>query len=1397
MESYVYLYDERIKPIDKIEFSMWGNDEVLNYSALGKDTIGIDIPDLYDNMEPKRGGLIDPRLGTTDNYINCATCGLKTEFCPGHFAHITLAEPVFHIGHIHKIKKILSSICLKCSKVLLDKHKTDTEILDMLKNKKGKARFNEIRNLTKNVRYCQRVNYGCGTPVSKIKLDIKKKTASISIFAINTITTPGTGSGTFAGKTTIKQNISPEDCWNILRNISDIDCMIMGIDPIKSRPEMMIYKNFPVAPVTVRPSSKTDIRGSSTLDDDLTHKTADIVKSNKRIKKYKESLSDRTSKYTKDHINLLQYHIYTYLDNDSMTMPRSLQRGKVIKGLVSRIKGKTGRIRGSLMGKRVNFSARTVITPDPILDINQLGVPIKMAKTLTFPEIVTPYNIDRLSELVKAGRDSYPGANFVIKTSGIGYGQIPQFDLRYSKNVELRYGDIVERHLVNDDVVLLNRQPTLHKLSMMGHRIKVIDNPAYKTLRLNLAVCEPYNADFDGDEMNIFIPQSIQSMMELEDIANAKLQFISPRLSTPIIGTIQDGLLGAYNLTNPKTKINWKNAMNIMTNTDIDDYSIIKKNKIYTGSELFSMVIPNKVNLNARGVVIENGILKSGRLTKGQLGPKQNNSIVHLVWNEYGPDGAKKFVDDSQRLVNNFNLYHGFSVGIGDMNIPEKLEKDLHIAMETTKLKVDHLVTDLENNPDIQTPEDFEKSINAELNAFRPNTVDKFVISNMKDTNNFIIMLKSGSKGGPENIGQMGGCLAQQNVEGKRIPKKVNGRSLPYYRQNDDSAPARGFIEQSFLNGLSPKSFIQHNMTSREGLIDTAIKSVTGDTPILIMENGKTKRLLIGDWIDNYIDNNADVVEHHKERDMELLNLESDAYIPTSDELGNVSWGKIKAITRHDPGKELYKITTHGGRDVIVTESKSLLIWNDKMKQFVRTSTPEVKIGDYVPVTMKLTEPPVIQNHANIYGFGNIILNRKSGTELGEILTNTKMDDINIIYSLMPEEVYNAPVDFVIGVLDGYISELGNITKKSIVIENQCGGIIDGIQTLCSRLGIYSEIHDSTLLIKGIWATIFAKKITLSNDNKNKQLQQLILIKPSENMIIQNDVVLDKIVDIQKIEVSLYPKVYDLTIPSTLNFGLANGLHVVDTAESGYVQRKLIKALEDLGVQYDGSVRAQNGVIYEFAYGDSGVDTVKQYEHKLLLISISNSEIKERYKFSDSEIKKYSGYSKLNNQHYKDIIDMRDVMRESIRKRTMDYTNIEDTFKLPVNFNRIISNMKAEKMKSGKSLDPSYVLEKLQSMLEYDQTQMSCMDPEDKKNKQSLKYQDEMLAKTLLKFAFYEYLSPKICIKELNMTKEKFDEICKEIVKEYNDSIVEPGEMAGILAAQSIGEPVKCSWCGE
>lgn len=493
MSSENIAHDEQVQEIDHIEIDMLGNDEKRRMSAIKSDA-GIDNPEMYESGQPKYGGLVDTRMGTSDPHIDCSGCGLNLNGCVGHPGHIKLANYVFDMDNLPFIKKILDCICIRCSKVLIHKNKSDIE--EALATKTGDKRMAALREITKNIKYCQGRNYGCGAQRFKIKVENSKKTSSIQVVAEASLAGVA---GEEDNKKKIRRILSAEDCYNILKNISDDDCRMLGMNPTKSRPEMMLIKYLLVAPVPVRPSARAEFLASSTREDDLTVKYADIIKANTRVKETQESQGESSARYRIDYDTLLQYHVATLTNNDSVTMPRSEQKGKAIKSVNLRLKGKEGRFRSNLMGKRVDFSGRTVITPDPTIETNQLGVPLMIAMNLTKPIVVTENNIEKLTELVRNGRNKYPGANFVFQTSKVESGRpIYRIDLRYGKDrVILRYGDVVERHLVTGDIVLLNRQPTLHKLSMMGFYIKVLDDPNLLTFRLPVSSTTSFNADFD------------------------------------------------------------------------------------------------------------------------------------------------------------------------------------------------------------------------------------------------------------------------------------------------------------------------------------------------------------------------------------------------------------------------------------------------------------------------------------------------------------------------------------------------------------------------------------------------------------------------------------------------------------------------------------------------------------------------------------------------------------------------------------------------------------------------------------------------------------------------------------------------------------------------------------
>merc|ERR1719450_1614167 len=583
-------------------------------------------------------------------------------------------------------------------------------------------------------------------------------------------------------------------------------------------------------------------------DDELTYQLLKIVKDNKVFQEKINSRSpeDALMKHEKN----LAERINNFFNNErsSSSQEKHRKTGRPLKAIKARLKGKEGRIRGNLMGKRVDFSARTVITPDPNLRIDQVGVPRSIAQNLTFPEIVTPFNIDKMQALVRRGNSQYPGAKYIIRDTG------ERIDLRYhpkSSDLHLQCGYKVERHIRDGDLVVFNRQPTLHKMSMMGHRVKVLP---WSTFRMNLSDTSPYNADFDGDEMNLHVPQSMETRAELENIHMTPRQIITPQCNQPVMGIVQDTLTAVRKMTKRDVFIDKELMMNLLMFLPCWDGkmpipAILKPKPLWTGKQLFSLIIPGNVNCmrlhsthpddenngpyhwispGDTRVLIENGELIMGILCKKTLGTSAG-SLMHICQLEVGHRMNGLFYGDIQTVINNWLLIEGHSIGIGDTIADPATYQDILNTISQSKIEVNEVIgkahkDQLEPTPGNTLRQTFENMVNRILNDARDKTGGSAKRS-LTEFNNFKVMVVAGSKGSDINVSQVIACVGQQNVEGKRIPFGFRKRTLPHFVKDDYGPESRGFVENSYLAGLTPSEFYFHAMGGREGLIDTAVKT--------------------------------------------------------------------------------------------------------------------------------------------------------------------------------------------------------------------------------------------------------------------------------------------------------------------------------------------------------------------------------------------------------------------------------------------------------------------------------------------------------------------------------------------------------------------------------------------
>ena len=852
-----------IKKIDQINFGLMSPDQIREMSV-----VDIVRPDTYDeDGYPIENGLMDSRLGVIDPSLKCRTCGEKGGECQGHFGMIELARPVIHVGFGDDIHKILRSTCNECGRVLLD----EDEIEEYTEKMEGLQEDGEsLEEIVKDVykickeRKTKEICPHCGAEQGDIKI-----VKPINIIEVRKeydengdVLKDGEGN-----PQTVDYDLTASEVREKLEKIPDEDAYVLGVNPEVARPEWMVLTVLPVPPVTVRPSITLDTGERS--EDDLTHKLVDILRINQRLVENMEAGAPQL--IVEDLWQLLQYHVTTYFDNEASGVPPARHRsGRPLKTLAQRLKGKEGRFRSNLSGKRVNFSARTVISPDPNISINEVGVPEMIAKEVTVPTYVNEWNIDELKEAILNGPNIHPGANYVKKfnpRAPSGYNKMRVLDNNKEVVADLlSYGDIVMRHLKDGDIVLFNRQPSLHRMSMMAHEVRVLP---YKTFRLNLCVCPPYNADFDGDEMNMHVFQTDESRAEAKSLMRVQEHILSPRFGGPIIGAIHDHISGAYLLTRDGTTFTEEQAFqairksHLLNNPLVDKKHLKRKNRDWTGKELFSLLLPDDLNMNYRAkicrkceggcskeacehdayVVIKDGELIYGAIDEAAYG-SFSGKILDTIVKEYGPSRAKEFLDRSTDLAICGIMKTGITTSTNDEEIPEEAIEVISDFLDEKEQEVDELIELyeeglLQNLPGRSLEETLEMRIvqvlgeardtagtiaEGYLNMGRQDADDTYD-NMMAVENHSVVMARTGARASMLNLAQITACVGQQSVRGGRITRGYLNRPLPHFRKHELGARAKGFVHSSYKEGLDPVEFFFHAMGGREGLVDTAIRT--------------------------------------------------------------------------------------------------------------------------------------------------------------------------------------------------------------------------------------------------------------------------------------------------------------------------------------------------------------------------------------------------------------------------------------------------------------------------------------------------------------------------------------------------------------------------------------------
>jgi DNA-directed RNA polymerase beta' subunit len=859
--------------------------------------------------------------------------------------------------------------------------------------------------------------------------------------------------------------------------------------------------------------------------------------------------------------------------------------------------------------------------------------------------------------------------------------------------------------------------------------------------------------------MNMHMGQNILAETELRLLASTTSQIVSPSSNVPIISIYQDSLLGSYRFSREGIKFSPRDAMNLlMAYPNVNPATLFERSKKEVSNfEILSQIMPPltlkyKTKLwdadkkedpatSNNYLEIYNGRYIRGQIEKSVLGGG-SKGILHRICNDYGKKAGADFIDNLQNIVTEYMKVSSYSVGVSDLMSNRETYTRIIQAIQDKELEVAALIQKLhagafENNTSYSNKTEFEAQVNNVLNDATKKT-DEISRQSLNPDNRFLMIVNSGSKGSLLNISHMISCLGQVNVDSKRVPYGFDSRTLPHFCKFDDSPGARGFIKNSYIGGLNAHELFFHAMGGRIGLIDTAVKSVSWETPIVLMEKGMPVYTEIGRWIDNIIDKSSpESVQKYEEKNMELVNIDGGVvYVPTMDENGVVTWEEITAVTRHDPGNVLYEIKSLGGRSVIVTESKSLLIWNAEKRVFNEVLTPEIKVGDCLPVTMELCSPP---------------------TESSELYTDFEL--VGILRDIQSGKESVIPTDILCNKSSVRLVDLClEMSKDTSRFQTHCEDDANKLAMLFTMTGRFVELKDNAVVFNPL--------------NQYEQIE---------------NVVLDPIVKITPLSPEKYPKMYDLTIPTTLNFGLANGLQVRDTSQTGYIQRRLIKGLEDLKVEYDLTVRNSNGKVIQFAYGEDAFDPMFVENQSLPIVTMTTQDIYMHYDMvttdkTDGDIKSVfnkSASARMGKQKAelqktcKKYVDMMMDARDMAVKNIFKHTNI-DVVLAPVAFTHIINNIQGNLGLAANSIVDITPLEAFQLIEEY------------YAKLNALHYaKPNPLFETL----YFYYLNPRELLLIKRFHRKGLVLLLETVFLKYKQALINPGEMVGVVAGQSIGEP--------
>lgn len=854
-----YIEDVGPRKIESIRFAMFSESEISKAAEV-QVWRGV----YYDaNRKPIENGLLDPRMGPANKNGTCATCLGNFRDCPGHCGYLTLALPVYNVGYLSTIVDILKCICKSCSRVLLDE-KASKDYLKKMRSQKMEAlkkaelmkkivqKCTAMASSKKAVK-CSRCGYMNGIVKKAVSvLGIIHDRSKIADGSLEECSSAISHTKESKASFSVVDILNPVKVLSLFKRMMDEDCDLLNL---AERPEKLVLTNIGVPPIAIRPSVFMD-GGTQSNENDVTERLKRIIQANASLHQELQDTGS-TSKCLAGW-DYLQIEVAQYINSDVRGVPLAMQAARPLSGFVQRLKGKQGRFRGNLSGKRVEYTGRTVISPDPNLKITEVAIPILMAKILSYPERVSHHNIEKLRQCILNGPFKYPGAKLIRYPDGSMRSLMFSGRKRFAD--ELKYGYIVERHLEDGDVVLFNRQPSLHRMSIMCHRARIMP---WRTLRFNESVCNPYNADFDGDEMNMHVPQTEEARTEALMLMGVQNNLCTPKNGEILVASTQDFLTSSFLITRKDTFYD-RAAFSLMCSymgdgmdlVDLPTPAIIKPVELWTGKQLFNVLLRPHANVRVylnltvmektynkrRGketmcpsdgfVYFRNSELISGQLGKATLGNGNKDGLFSVLLRDYNAHAAAACMNRLAKLSARWIGNHGFSIGIDDVQPGGLLNDQKSKRIEEGYENCHELIQQynkgkLKLQPGCNAAQTLEAEITGVLNKIRETTAN-VCMEELHWRNSPLIMSQCGSKGSPINISQMIACVGQQSVGGRRAPDGFIDRTLPHFLRKSKTPDAKGFVASSFYTGLTATEFFFHTMGGREGLVDTAVK--TADT---------------------------------------------------------------------------------------------------------------------------------------------------------------------------------------------------------------------------------------------------------------------------------------------------------------------------------------------------------------------------------------------------------------------------------------------------------------------------------------------------------------------------------------------------------------------------------------